>query len=427
MKSIPTSKQITSLYFSIVAFAIIAIHASVFEMTTEDIEQIYAQNRLNNIEGFLMSEMKTVSSEKPDAQTINQRIRSELGENAKVYFDTASFPGYLKDRIPAEYGVGKEIINDDLSLAYFFSRVRLEELKQDVFVVLDNRLYELSEEELFTVHSKQVLVSLCLLFLSLLVVLKISDRLTKPFSALKQRLEGRTAEDLAPIELPDDGVMTQELVALVDTLNLYQARVEEAMKRERSFNRYVSHELRSPLMVMKGAIQLLSHGNEPAFIEKQQQRLLKATQEMQEFIETLLELTKTESLQHVERAIEESEIKGIIENQRFLIASKPIEWRVNYVSAPHLNIPEAVFHILLANLIKNAFAYTDEGLVEVVVTSHELTVSDTGSGLSDKPSDEGYGLGLLLVKDICHRYQFEFEIGNKDEGGCIARIRFNPS
>lgn len=431
MKSIPTAKQITFLYFSIVAFAIIAIHASVFELTTEDIEQIYAQKRLENVEGFLMAEIKALgvsasSLNQKHLDNLNLRIRTEVDPDAKVYLDKRSMPDALKQEAVPDFGLSEEVITENDSKAFFFSKMPIGPDQQEVFVVLDNSLYELSEEELFASHFKQIMVSISLLFLSLWVVLKISDRLTKPFSTLKGILEDKKAEDLSPIEAPA-GVMTQELMALIDTLNRYQSRVDTAIQRERSFNRYVSHELRSPLMVMKGAIQLLSHSSEAEFIAKQQARLSKATHEMQEFIETLLELTKTESLQQTKRPIPEQEIVSVIENQTFLIKAKPVKWQLEYISAPHLMVSEAVFQILVGNLIKNAFAYTDEGNIIVKVSSDELTVSDTGSGLSDQPSDEGYGLGLLLVRDICHRFHFNFELSNKPEGGCLARIAFYPT
>ena len=46
MKPIKTAKQLTFTYFSIVAFAIIAFHFSMFTSMIENIEMIYAENRM---------------------------------------------------------------------------------------------------------------------------------------------------------------------------------------------------------------------------------------------------------------------------------------------------------------------------------------------------------------------------------------------
>lgn len=88
-------------------------------------------------------------------------------------------------------------------------------------------------------------------------------------------------------------------------------------------------------------------------------------------------------------------------------------------------MPKSPFHILLGNLIKNAFAYTQKGEVKVLVTQNQIAVIDTGKGgleVETLSPQEGFGLGLLLVKDICHRYHWEFSLSDNDVGGSTATI-----
>ena len=158
--------------------------------------------------------------------------------------------------------------------------------------MIDNTLYEFSEGELIGVHAKQLAVSLLLLVISLFVVMKIADRLTRPISRFANTLSEKSPDDLEPVEVPP-GTETRELLKMVETFNDYQTRIRDLLERERAFNRYTSHELRTPLMVMQGAITLLGESKDEAFLNKQRRRLEKATGEINEFIDTLLSLTKT--------------------------------------------------------------------------------------------------------------------------------------
>ena len=95
------------------------------------------------------------------------------------------------------------------------------------------------------------------------------------------------------------------------------------------------------------------------------------------------------------------------------------------ITEAEIDIPEYAFHILLGNVIKNAFAYTQIGSVNVKVYCDKIEVLDTGKGVSiDTPKVEGYGLGLLLVRDICHRYGWYFDLINRDKHGTYATIYY---
>jgi signal transduction histidine kinase len=90
-------------------------------------------------------------------------------------------------------------------------------------------------------------------------------------------------------------------------------------------------------------------------------------------------------------------------------------------------MPETSFKILLGNLIKNAFACTEQGQITVAVDQDSIRVTDTGIGLDSKPRGvEGFGLGLLIAHDICRKYDWHLELINNDRGGCTARINLHP-
>lgn len=64
-----------------------------------------------------------------------------------------------------------------------------------------------------------------------------------------------------------------------------------------------------------------------------------------------------------------------------------------------------------------------------------IHVTDTGPGLGGEVDElarsyvrgdtsGGYGLGLAIVQSICNRFEWELDLGSREEGGTIATLRF---
>lgn len=419
-----SAKRLTFLYFSIVAGAIIAIHASVLEFTTEDLEYIYAQNKLTRISTYAHQLFSEQTTDVKAITEISTQGKTDFDTNIKVYTDLNNLPENFPNPSKLRYDDSTEFTFNNGEIAFFLMKTKLpvHNQVQDVIIEMDHSLYELSEEQLFASLYKQISISFVLLMISLLVVLKIADRLTRPISLFAKSLANKAPDDLRPIELPK-GSHTTELIGMVNTFNAYQERIQSLLKRERSFNRYTSHELRTPLTVIKGAITLLEASNDRAFVDKQCRRLSKASNEMSEFVETLLSLSKATDENTLEmRAISKAEFETIISNHIHMLAGKAVITDIQMNEEPQVNIPEAAFHILMGNLLRNAFAHIEQGSVIIEVNKKKISVIDTGSGLGESKNPEGFGLGLLLVKDICHRYHYRFELINNSNGGCSGHI-----
>ncbi|MFT5808530.1 MAG: signal transduction histidine kinase [Moritella dasanensis] len=417
MAKVRSAKQLTFIYFSIVAFAIIMIHATVLDSTLESIEKLSIQNRL------LLQKESIVEKSK-----LASEVRSfKIDEFTTGYFNRVTLPELVDENLYLPVDEAIEIDQGN-SLGTEFFLMKLATLdKQHSFIYIVHRdpAFEMGEEEIMWTQSWQSLISFFLLIVALLVVMRISDRLTAPISIFAQQIARRAPDDSSDIELPA-GIATKELLQLVDSYNKSQQQKNALIERERAFNRMASHELRTPLMVMKGATNLLGYSNEPEFIKKQQTRLESAANEMNDFIDALLSLTKSEQdLALAQRLLTEDEIMVSVNAHSALLSSKPVVVNVIIKQAPMVMIPEVALKLLLGNLLKNAFACTESGEVKVVVDCNSLAVIDSGIGLYKKlRSDEGHGLGLLITRDICRKYNWQFELKNNEAGGCSAIITF---
>jgi len=415
MAKVRSAKQLTFIYFSIVAFAIIMIHATVLDSTLESIEKLSIQNRL------LLQKESIVEKSK-----LAGHARSfKIDEFTIGYMDRVTLPDLVDENIhlPIDEAVEFQQSNS-LGTEFFLMKLaKSNERDSFIYVVHSDPAFELGEEEIMWTQSWQSLTSLLLLLVALLVVMRISTRLTAPISIFAKQIALRSPDETSDIELPE-GIATKELLQLVDSYNKSQQQKNALIERERAFNRMASHELRTPLMVMKGATNLLSYSNDPEFIKKQQARLQSAANEMNDFIDALLSLTKSEQdLALSQRQLDRDEIMVSVNAHSALLSTKSVDVNVVIKQSPLVKIPEVALKLLLGNLLKNAFACTESGEVKIVVDSQSIAVIDTGIGLYKKQrNDEGHGLGLLITRDICRKYNWQFELKNNDAGGCSAII-----
>ncbi|MEO7935596.1 MAG: sensor histidine kinase, partial [Dokdonella sp.] len=94
--------------------------------------------------------------------------------------------------------------------------------------------------------------------------------------------------------------------------------------------------------------------------------------------------------------------------------------------------------VALTNLISNAFKYTQEGEVTVIVGHGRVSVEDTGPGIALEDADrlfergergttlvKGAGLGLAIVRRLCELYGWKVSLAPRPQGGAVATLQFD--
>ena len=246
-----------------------------------------------------------------------------------------------------------------------------------------------------------------------------------------------------PENLPTDLSKTfynDEVGVLAKALEQAMKRVETHVEREYRFSRYASHELRTPVTIIKGAVGLLkkkiSDENDPAY--RPLKRIERAVTNMENIIETLLWLSREDE------ALDQSQVLAIgpivretIEQNRYLLADKPIEIELFPENDPQLPIPAPIFQIMLTNLIRNAIQHTASGKISITIETDRVSVSDTGVGMESDDLKlftqldlhgnryQGFGLGLSIVKRLCDRLGWRLKIESEKGRGTKAQLIFS--
>ena len=273
------------------------------------------------------------------------------------------------------------------------------------------------------------------------VTYRMSQQAVSPVVRLAQQLEafriGSGSLDLGDLrEEPDP-----EVVAMVEALDHYVQRVAAFVERERNFTRYASHELRTPVAVFKGSLDLLEKNQERSKAEKNAiARMRKTVLDMEGLIETLLMLAR-EQMPQSENVNVNDIVAHQIEVLDGLIQSRSNRVEVVAENTLMIDAPPRVVQIILTNLLRNASTYTDAGVITVEIDQRSVTVADTGVGMNQEQLDHafspfyrseearqrgpGYGLGLAIVKRLADQYSWHIVASSEPEQGTRIRVVFS--
>ena len=248
-----------------------------------------------------------------------------------------------------------------------------------------------------------------------------------------------------PNNLPTDlsrHFYEDEVGVLAKALEQSMQRVEAFVNREQQFTRDVSHELRTPVTVIKGATELLKRHftAEKKSAPRSLGRIERSVNKMENIIETLLWLSREDAADHkgAEFAVAPA-VREVIEQNRHLIAGKPVDIDLIVKAEPQLTVPCPLFQIALTNLIRNALQSMPDGKITVDVRMDRVVVSDTGVGIAAKDlktvtqphvrgsASDGFGLGLSIVSRLCDRFGWQFEIQSVVGRGTMVQLIFHPT
>jgi signal transduction histidine kinase len=306
-------------------------------------------------------------------------------------------------------------------------------------------LYEVSALE-FTEKRKVSIRLVLVAGVALMVALGLwigwltSRKVIEPVVHLAEQVNRSGPENL-PTDLSKN-FFNDEVGVLARALEQAIQRVEAFVEREQQFSRDASHELRTPVTVIKGSVELLKKKlsrNEKS-VNHPLERIERSVANMENIIETLLWLSREDV------AVDQNQnfavvpvVQETIEQNRYLIGKKPIDIEFVSEDEPQLSIPAALFQIALTNLIRNAAQHTASGTIRVVVMNDRIRVADTGAGIdpdvlkkvtqphvrSDR--SDSFGLGLFIVQRLCDRLGWGFEIESEVGRGTTAELIFRTA
>ena len=294
-------------------------------------------------------------------------------------------------------------------------------------------------------NSLFVLEPILLLFL-IFAASKLIDKILKPIKNITATANNISVTDLSQtIKQPSSD---DEIKQLVDAFNSMIKRLNTEVEQIEQFNSDVSHELKTPLTVIKGEIEItLNKTRESDYYVRTLKTIDKESHQIQLIIDNLLKLTKyTKSniQQTFEMVSLDSLLLDTINNYNIQLKEKNIKLHLERFESIELNANLQLISIIFSNLIDNAIKYslTDKNIYIELYKLDKIyfTVRDEGIGIekeqlskvmnrfyrvdeSRNKKIKGFGLGLSLVKNSVELHDASIKIDSeKDEGTRVKVI-----
>jgi len=282
----------------------------------------------------------------------------------------------------------------------------------------------------------------------ILMVLAIVKSL-QPLVRLRDEMETRAADDLSPI---DDHELPSEVVPLVQAVNRHMQRYEAQAHAQSQFLDDASHQLRTPLSVLRTQITYALRESDP-------RELRVALSAMHEGLERAIRMTnqmlalaraRDMALTQAHLVSEQVDLADIAENVlRTLLPSaraRELDCGLERSEKPvWVRGSEWLLREALLNLVDNAIRYSPlGGAVTVSVKVDEnrvlLSVQDDGPGMSDEDIARagvrfrrgqagknlpGAGLGLAIIKTISDMHGASLLFKRKSSGGLNVSLLFH--
>ena len=284
---------------------------------------------------------------------------------------------------------------------------------------------------------------LVVLYCSAWFAYRLARRAVSPVIQLAREvrsLEVESDNKLALKTFQNNDSADEEALTLSRALNNLIERVNNFLDRERTFTRETSHELRSPLTVIRVASDvLLKRTDLDASTQSLVEKINRAARDMEELTSALLLLARENEFGLEQDRVSINEIViGEMQKASAQYQEKALEIELVENCDLHVNASAKMLGLVFGNLIRNACAYTEKGGVTISIQDKYVEVADSGIGISDeniqsvfKPYfridnsvESGHGIGLSLVKRLTDRFGWPISINSEPNVGTTVRVRF---
>lgn len=243
----------------------------------------------------------------------------------------------------------------------------------------------------------------------------VSNKVWKPFYITVNKLKRYQVSEAEAISFPETDV--EEFNELNTVISHMTERIRQDFYMLKEFTENTSHELQTPLAVIKSKLELLMQADN--LTDTQYNHLNAAyasVSKLAKLNEALGLLCKIENSQFAKN--EKLDLCQLIESKLFnyedLLKIKSITVKREFHAHPEIVINPVLGDILIENLVNNAIRHNIAGgEILIEVQGREVRITNTGNVLEVDPASlferftksnsQSFGLGLSIVREICRQ------------------------
>lgn len=298
------------------------------------------------------------------------------------------------------------------------------------------------DQALQSLRNRFIAVGFGALLLSVAIAIWLANLITRP---LRRMAAVASAVDSGDLSHRIDYGGDDEVGVLADSFNHMMDRLEEGFRLQREFVSDASHELRSPLTVLRGRIeQLADNSGDRAAVEAEADELMKEVRRMERLTDDMLTLAKAERGGLVQpRRVPIDDFVEDLRRDLPLLGSR--HYHVESTLHGELEADPDRLAQVLRNLVTNAVRHTgSDGHIDVSIGSQNgaaiFAVADDGTGIEPTQLDRifdrfhrtdegrsraegGSGLGLAIARAIVEAHGGTISASSTPGQGATIRFR----
>ena len=284
---------------------------------------------------------------------------------------------------------------------------------------------------------------LAAMILAVLLSILLSISFTRPLKKMQNTAALLTGGDYnakTGVSQGDEiGALAQAIDLLSVRLDASERESENLLKLRRDFVANISHELRTPVTVIRGSLEALCDEvvTDPELVKNYHHQMLNESIYLQRLVDDLLDLSR---LQNTDFKIEMQELSvgEVLRDAVRAVGQLANKKSIEIVETPDSSLCTVQgdygrLRQMLVIILDNAIKFTPEnGQVTVTLKNRSISIKDNGPGIAqeDLPyifdrfykvksveNKNGTGLGLSIAKQIAERHNIEVSvISIKDSG-----------
>lgn len=277
-------------------------------------------------------------------------------------------------------------------------------------------------------------------------------KLKRPLSILKNGTERIANNDLDFVIKYD---ADDEFGQLCDAFEKMRSSLEEnsketwrQMEERKRLNASFSHDLRTPLTVLEGHLEILQKYADNGALSREDISEIYSIMNIQvkrlsRYVSSMSKLQSLEDIPISPRPTNSNELIGTLKNTAEIICVEKKLFFENEIKCSELNVDVEIILQVFENLMSNAARYANSEINVRCRTSGKqlyIIVSDDGQGFDSKDikiatdpfyttekksEGEHFGLGLNICKILCQRHGGDIILKNNKLGGASITAHFS--
>ncbi len=374
------------------------------------------------------------------SEIVIEKLESSNMDKIQLQYDNYRFPD--KDDISLlviEHGVRKDLTHDfkDEIMRNNTWKIRTNGFTYYKTILKNNREYIMGRNFHFHEFYKIILAFLAIFLLIIASVCVISyliaKNVTNPLSniiAQSKELNNRNIE--AKLTKSKD----DEIGELVDVINETFSKRENLIKSQKKFSSDISHELKTPISIIKGYLDILKWGKtDEKLLDEGLGNIDIEIKNIEQIINNLFLSSQLEQIRIIKEKIELTSLAQKIKRDYEVIYPEQEMFVISegdtYIIGDNNLVSEAI-----RGLVDNGIKYSSNNKIELIIEKRKnnavMIVRDYGVGIEEQEKEKiferyykrdrenqrvpGMGLGLSIIKEIVDLHNAKIELVNRNNG-----------